>query len=132
MKGKISVIAKTGGIKVEGDDNWYNPASPAVKKFLLAKKDDLLNSEVELVLNEEGKIERVLVNSANSEQKIPQEKITEEKPDRDCRIIRQNVLGHSTKIVMQMYEKAEETLTSKQLVDKIKEVAQELEEWVNR
>lgn len=129
MKGKISVIAKTGGVKVEGDDNWYNPASPEVKNFLLAKKDDLLNSEADLLLNTEGKIERVSI-----EKKIT-DNIQQEKPvfiDREVKIIRQNVLGHATKIVMDMYEKTDEVLTSEQLIEKIIEIAGALEQWVNR
>jgi len=131
MKGKISVIAKTGGVKIEGDDTWYNPASPEVRDFLLNRKDSLLNSEAELLLNNEGKIERVSV-----ERKVTDTlQQPEEKPafvDRDVKIIRQNVLGHSTQVVLAMYEKTDEVLTSEELIEKILEVASELEKWVNR
>lgn len=129
MKGKISVIAKTGGVKIEGDDTWYNPASPEVRDFLLNRKDSLLNSEADLLLNNEGKIERVSI-----EKKIT-DNLQQEKPafvDRDVKIIRQNVLGHSTQVVLAMYEKTDEVLTSEELIEKILEVASELEKWVNR
>ncbi len=131
MKGKINVIAKTGGVKVEGDENWYNPASPEVRDFLLSNKESLLNSEANLLLNNEGKIERVSVER-DLTTSIKQ---TEEKPmflDRETKIIRQNVLGHATKVVMEMYEKTDEVLTTEQLIDKIIEIAGALEQWVNR
>lgn len=131
MKGKINVIAKTGGVKVEGDENWYNPASPEVRDFLLSNKESLLNSEANLLLNNEGKIERVSVER-DLTTSIKQ---TEEKPmflDRETKIIRQNVLGHATKVVMEMYEKTDEVLTTEQLIEKIIEIAGALEQWVNR
>lgn len=133
MKGKINVIAKTGGVKVEGDDNWYNPASPEVRDFLLSRKDSLLNSEADLLLNTEGKIERVSVEKKVTDNIV--NNTTEEKPafiDREVKIIRQNVLGHATKIVMDIYEKTDETVSSDQLIAKILEVAGALEQWVNR
>ena len=57
-----------------------------------------------------------------------------EDPDRQKKIIRQNVLGHATTIVSNTITPAPaaKTATLPAFLNEVKRVAQELEEWVNR
>lgn len=43
LQGKIDLVSKTGGIKLEANDKWYNPASDAVKEYVgkLNKGDEV-------------------------------------------------------------------------------------------
>lgn len=45
-KGNITYVAKTGGIKLEGDDSYYNPVGKC-KEFI---KKEMEGSEVEITL----------------------------------------------------------------------------------
>ena len=50
--GKINFVAKTGGIKLEGSDEWLNPSEKA-KEYV---KPELKGKTVELDLDDKGKV----------------------------------------------------------------------------
>jgi len=58
--GIIGVVAKTGGIKLDGDDAWYNPID-SFKEHVM--NSDLKGKEVTLTLNEKGKVTALVVKT---------------------------------------------------------------------
>lgn len=48
---KVTVAAKTGGLKLEGYENWFNPANDNVKAYV---KPELRGKTVELTLSEDS------------------------------------------------------------------------------
>jgi hypothetical protein len=54
LKGKVTAISRYGGIKI--NDRWYNPSNDSEKERVIRDKNELLNKEVILVLDEKGKV----------------------------------------------------------------------------
>lgn len=120
MKAKIKAISKTGGILIEGSDQWLNPKNAAVKKLI---KPELKGKEVELTLDG---------NKILNIKELNKEKPTQEYWDtREIHVIRQNVLKHATELVVNFVSVEENEDVSK-AVKKVKQIAEELEQWVLR
>lgn len=61
IKGKISRVAKTGGIQLNDvEDKWYNPSDKA-KEYV---KKELFGKEVELTMQDDGKFSFIQVTEA--------------------------------------------------------------------
>jgi len=56
--GKVNVVAKTGGFKLEGEDAWFNP----VESLKANITPDLKGRNVKLTINEKGKVTAVDVS----------------------------------------------------------------------
>lgn len=55
MQGKIKFVAKTGGFKIEGNDDWFNP-DDALKSRILQAKDSMKGLTYEIIVNGKGKV----------------------------------------------------------------------------
>jgi len=54
-QGKIKIVAKTGGIKLEGSDEWINP-NPQYKQTLIDLADTVRGKNCKIILDSNGLI----------------------------------------------------------------------------
>jgi len=84
-KGKLSVIAKTGGIKLEGCDDWINPSKTA-KENILNSLDKLRSSrgkEVVIVMESENIFKSIQIVESEKEKVSEPEVVDVESIDDD-------------------------------------------------
>ena len=58
--GKLSLIAKTGGVKIEGDESWYNPIPSLVEEFIELKDTDYKGMAIDMEI-EKGKKDFIII-----------------------------------------------------------------------
>ncbi len=134
--GKVKFVSATGGIKFfENEEQWYNPANKEIKDLITK---DLVGKNVELTLNDKGKVVKVL--PVEEGVVIEEEDLTENNDKkeywdrRNLLIIRQNVLGHATNIAIAVYNRKEDVdmISVEDVTSTIKKIAESLEKWVLR
>jgi len=119
-KGLVTTVARTGGIKLDNEEVWYNPTK-ASKEFV---KQEFRGQTVELDLDEAGKTFSFIkiVNGAETTPIGKSENINDGRDAKDRRIVRQNVLHRAVDL----------HIAGKIEYDQITPVAKGLESWVYR
>lgn len=117
-KGRVEVVARTGGIKFQGEDKWYNPTKEAKDSV----KREFKGREVEIELSDVEKniFSSIAVASAETSQKNDQ-------PYQEL-IVRQTCLKAATEMVCAELQK--NSVTSEFSVNRILDVATAMEKWV--
>ena len=69
--GKIKIVAKTGGLKTDKDENqWLNPTDE-YKEKVLQMKDEIIHKNCEIETNDEGKVIKIsIIESEFDEMKL--------------------------------------------------------------
>jgi len=128
MDAKISYVASTGGVKIEGNpDTWYNPVKSIKDEVMKLEKGDFVNILLDgtRIVGISKKDEE---DSVVNEGEVVIDDVVVENPvvkgvlDKDRLIVRQNVLSRAVEMF----------LAGK--IDKgdVKVVAEDLEGWVFR
>lgn len=138
IEGKIILISRFGGIKLGGQDKWFNPANDKGKENILNNKSMLLNKNVSLALDDKGKIIGYTL-----EQEEPKEKVEEEEEKQEPtepvseyskRIVRQNALRHATAITTTIFnslsEEKKKNITVEDLTRTTIEQAKTINKWI--
>ena len=130
IKGKIGIVAKTGGIKLEGNDRWFNPNPETRDKI----STDIRGKVVELTIDDFGKIANIEFFDDNPLH-ITEERIEDKQAYWDRReqvVVRQNALRHATKIALAILEQKNEVVDANTLTEAVKKIAEDLENWILR
>ena len=122
MEGKISYVAqKTGGFKIQGNEDWLNPIKALVPVTMNLEK----GSTITYTLNSEGKVSEIIPHSVDS---LPTNNTiistpVVKAPDWDAkekRIIRQSSIKAASELV----------ISGKVELDLMYLVADKIVEWV--
>jgi hypothetical protein len=128
-KGTVKIVAKTGGLMLQGDETWLNPTA-SCKNFV---KPDLKGCEVELDISEDGKnfsFIKVLTHADTKPAYTPKtfsggyNTAVKKEVDwdlKDAKMVRMNVLNRA--VDMFIHDKIEQ--------ENILDFATKFENWVN-
>ena len=122
IKGKVRIVAKTGGIKLENKEEWFNPANVKGKEDIIKNKESLLGKDVVLSLDEKGKVVGYSLQEQEQEVKRPLS-------DNE-RVVRENALRHATNIVLAVYTQENEKVSVGELTKVVIEQAKTIAKWI--
>lgn len=137
IKGIVKIVATTGGIKLEGKEEWFNP----IKKIRDRVTSDLKGKEVELTMTENGKVFTFIkVVGTQATQDAPKQAEPKSKDDywerrleldriRQEQITRAGSLNTAVEI-LRMSDKPQQS-AAKNLED-AKKLAEEIERWIKQ
>ena len=123
MKGKITTVSKTGGIQLDNNEKWYNPAS--IARIHFDKQD--VGKEVILILTDKGYYKDYMAQSVENEAKVNAEQLN--------KAVGTKLDAKSLDIHRQVALKCAVEYAQNVAVrdtNKITEVAGVFEEWLNR
>jgi len=130
IKGKIGIVAKTGGIKLEGNDRWFNP-NIEVRNIITP---EIRGRFIELTIDDFGKIKDITF--LDEDHVETNEEYDEKKQTywdrREQVVVRQNALRHATKIALAELEYKKENIDVNVLTETVKKIAENLENWILR